>query len=83
MHEADAVTMGSDESENIGTADAEMSGVEADLDAGVVEEPANVGQLMDNSRIREELGFEPRYTIESGLADYLERIRSAPDVTGR
>ena len=49
----------------------------------VSERPAHVGQLMDNTLIREELGFAPRYTIESGLADYIERIRSAPDVTGR
>ena len=38
---------------------------------------------MDNTLIREELGFAPRYTIETGLANYIERIRSAPDVTGR
>ena len=38
---------------------------------------------MDNTLIRDELGFEPRYTVEAGLADYIERIRAAPDVTGR
>ncbi len=49
----------------------------------VSEEPVYVGQLMDNTLIREELGFEPKYSIETGLEDYVERIRSAPDVTGR
>ena len=49
----------------------------------VSERPAHVGQLMDNTLIREELGFGPRYTVETDLADYTEHIRSAPDVTGR
>ncbi len=38
---------------------------------------------MDNTLIREEPGFAPCYTIETDLADYIERIRSALDVTGR
>ncbi len=33
--------------------------------------------------VSEELGSEPRYMVESGLAGCLERVRSAPDVTGR
>ena len=38
---------------------------------------------MDNTLIREELGFAPRCTIEPGLADDIERIRTGPDVAGR
>ena len=38
---------------------------------------------MDNTLIREEPVFAPCDTIETSLADYIERIRSAPDVTGR
>ena len=49
----------------------------------VSERPALVGQLMDNTLIREEPVFAPCDTIETSLADYIERIRSAPDVTGR
>ena len=33
-------------------------------------------QLMDNTRLVRELGFEPGYTLETGLADYVERIRA-------
>ena len=55
----------------------------SDARVEVSERPAHVGRLMDNTLIREELGFAPRYTIETSLADYIERIRSAPDVTRR
>ena len=67
----------------IGDYTAELRRLLPDARIEVGEAPVHVGQLMDNTRIREELGFEPRYTIETGLADYIERIRSAPDVTGR
>ena len=49
----------------------------------VSERPAHVGQLLDNTLIREELGFAPCYTIGTCFADDLEHIRTAPDVTGR
>lgn len=32
-------------------------------------------QLMDNSRLVKELGFTAKYTVESGLEDYLNRVR--------
>ena len=38
---------------------------------------------MDSTLIREELGFAPCYTIGTCLADDIEHIRTAPDVTGR
>ena len=67
----------------IGDYTSELRRLLPDARIEVSERPAHVGQLMDNTLIREELGFAPRYTIETGLADYVERIRSAPDVTGR
>ena len=67
----------------IGDYTAELRRLLPEARIEISEHPAPVGQLMDNTRIREELGFEPKYTIESGPADYLERVRSAPDVTGR
>jgi nucleoside-diphosphate-sugar epimerase len=38
------------------------------------DEPIAWLQIMDNSRIVTELGFTPRYTIETGLAAYAEEI---------
>jgi UDP-glucose 4-epimerase len=43
------------------------------------DESVRVNTLMDNRRIRTELGFEPRYTIEDGLRDYVARIRQEAD----
>lgn len=33
-------------------------------------------RFMDASRIRSELGFAPRFTLESGLEDYIARLRA-------
>lgn len=33
-------------------------------------------QLMKNDRLRDELGFQPRFTLETGLADYLNLVRA-------
>jgi nucleoside-diphosphate-sugar epimerase len=30
---------------------------------------------MSNSRIKLDLGFAPKYSIEAGLEDYIQRIR--------
>lgn len=38
-------------------------------------EPGNPHAAMDNSRLKA-LGFAPRYTLKSGLEDYIERIRA-------
>lgn len=32
-------------------------------------------RFMDSSRLRDDLGFKPRYTVETGLEDYIERLR--------
>jgi nucleoside-diphosphate-sugar epimerase len=38
-------------------------------------EPGHPHPAMDNTRLKE-LGFEPEYTLEAGLRDYIERIRA-------
>lgn len=42
----------------------------------VAEQPAGALRLalMDNTRIVRELGFEPRWTLEAGLEDYVHRV---------
>ena len=34
---------------------------------------------MDNSRIHEELGYEPQYTIGPAIAEYVEWMQATPD----
>ena len=41
------------------------------------QEPVNFQiQLMSNKRLVEELGFRARYTMETGMVDYLNRVRT-------
>ena len=35
--------------------------------------------FMDNTRIREEVGYEPKYTIGPAIAEYVEWMRATPD----
>jgi nucleoside-diphosphate-sugar epimerase len=48
-------------------------------DAAIEVSPAPVPftQLMDNTRLVSELGFAPRYTLETGLEAYLDQARRA------
>ena len=39
-------------------------------------EPANIAQVMNADRIRSELGWQPNYTVESAIAEYLDMVRS-------
>jgi nucleoside-diphosphate-sugar epimerase len=39
------------------------------------DEPVPLGRLMDNARLVDELAFKPRYTLETGLEDYLDQVR--------
>ena len=41
----------------------------------VSDAPVPFTQLMDNTRIVSELGFAPRFTLETALEDYLEQVR--------
>ena len=38
-------------------------------------EPIDLFPLMDNSRLRTELSFKPRYTLEAGLDEYINLVR--------
>lgn len=40
------------------------------------EPPGNPHKPMATDRLRADLGFSPRYSIEAGVADYIERTRS-------
>lgn len=50
-----------------------------DAEITVAEQPASALQLrlMDAGRIERELGFQPRYTLEAAIGDYIERTRAA------
>jgi nucleoside-diphosphate-sugar epimerase len=40
------------------------------------EAPGNPHPAMDGTRLKADLGFEPRYTLQMGLGDYIHRIRA-------
>ena len=46
-----------------------------DVQISVREEPVSLFPLMANDRLRDDLGFRPRYTLESGIIDYVNRVR--------
>lgn len=46
-----------------------------DADITVSDQVRTSLTLLDNSRIREELGFAPQYTLEKGLAEYVADVR--------
>jgi nucleoside-diphosphate-sugar epimerase len=48
---------------------------DAEISSDPAEHATSEHRFMDGTRIREELGFRPRYTLETGLEDYIERLR--------
>jgi nucleoside-diphosphate-sugar epimerase len=50
-----------------------------DAEIAVAEQPSGALRLalMDNARLVRELVFEPRWSLEAGLEDYIERVRAA------
>ncbi|MFT3964963.1 MAG: NAD(P)-dependent oxidoreductase [Sphingobium sp.] len=54
---------------------------DADISVSESEQPGNPHISMDAGRLRTDLGFAPRYTLRTGLADYIERIRIADAYT--
>lgn len=48
---------------------------EADIRTSSSEMPGNAHSPMSNRRLVEDLGFAPAFSFESGLADYIERVR--------
>jgi UDP-glucose 4-epimerase len=49
---------------------------DAEITTSGGEPPGHPHPPMDNTRLREDLGFAPKYTLRSGLEDYIERIRA-------
>jgi UDP-glucose 4-epimerase len=47
-----------------------------EADVTVSSEPIWKLQLMDNTRLVQELGFRPRYTVRSAVAQYVDEVRS-------
>jgi UDP-glucose 4-epimerase len=45
-----------------------------DAEITVSGEPRNVLQLMDNTRLVEELGFTPKYTVQAGVEQYINEV---------
>lgn len=50
---------------------------DADITTSDAELPGHAHPALDSSRLRDDLGFSPAYTLETGVADYISRIRSA------
>ncbi len=42
----------------------------------VSSEPVEIDRLMSNKRLRTDLGWEPQYTVEKAMAEYIERVRT-------
>jgi nucleoside-diphosphate-sugar epimerase len=49
---------------------------EADIKTSESELPGHAHPSMDNSRLISDLGFTPKYPLETGLRDYISRIRA-------
>jgi UDP-glucose 4-epimerase len=49
---------------------------EAEINTSDLELPGNPHPPMDNARLQTDLGFTPKYTLKSGLEDYIRRIRA-------
>lgn len=61
-----------------GDVTAEVRRLLPDAEISVAEQPPGALRLalMDNGRLVHELGFEPRWTLEAGLADYVRRVQA-------
>jgi UDP-glucose 4-epimerase len=49
---------------------------DADIRTDQTEQPGHSHPSMDNSRLISDLGFQPRYSLEAGLDDYVNRVRA-------
>ena len=49
---------------------------DAEISVGT-ERPSFLFRLMNNERLRTELGFRPKYTMETGITHYLNLVREA------
>lgn len=48
---------------------------QADIAVSDSELPGNAHKPMDSTRLRQDLGYTPDYSLEQGLADYINRVR--------
>jgi nucleoside-diphosphate-sugar epimerase len=60
----------------VGDMTRELRRLLPDADITVGDEVPPVPQLMDTTRLVEELGFEPRHTLESALAAYVSEVQT-------
>jgi nucleoside-diphosphate-sugar epimerase len=58
-----------------------LPGVE--ITSSDTELPGHAHTSMSNARIREDLGFDPKYSLEAGLEDYVRRVREYDKFTAR
>lgn len=74
-HSYDLYNVGADRL-RIGAFTEALRGLLPNVDIAVAQDefPGNAHLPMDASRLRQDLGFAPRYTLESGIADYIARI---------
>ena len=57
-----------------------VPGAQVEVGPGISEEKPNYSCIYDISRARKDLGYEPRFTPEAAIADYLDTLRSiAPE----
>ena len=68
------------ERRRFGDASAHMRRLLPDAQISVSTEPVPLFPLMDNTRLRTELGFGPRYSLEEGLAHYVDLVRRQADL---
>jgi UDP-glucose 4-epimerase len=65
------------ERRRVGDLTAHMRRLLPDAQIAVSDTPVPFAALVDNTRVVTELGFRPRYTLETGLEDYLARVERA------
>jgi UDP-glucose 4-epimerase len=53
-----------------------------DAEISVSDEPIRRLQLMDNTRLIEDLGFEPEYSLEHGVEQYISEVRQYATARG-
>jgi UDP-glucose 4-epimerase len=56
---------------------------DADIRTDPTEQPGHRHPSMDNSRLINDLGFQPAYSLEAGLDDYVNRVRTYDRYTSR
>jgi nucleoside-diphosphate-sugar epimerase len=65
----------SSEHRRIGDATRHVRSLLPDAEIAVSTDPVTMLRSVSNRRLREGLGFEPRYTLEQGLEEYLSAVR--------